>query len=344
MWAKISAAIVMPVVVTAAVGALLVRTHHTKVPPLALPAMPTAPASSSPNTATNPTLAAFKKACHGQLPHPFAGIAVNNQIANHVAQFHQMTSARIKVVEFYNPFPGPFQGNEALEAAKVGAVPLIQLNPRKVTMSDVAAGKYDGKIRAYAKAVKVFGCQIILSFGHEMNGWWYPWGRCAPAICGSKPQTQPATFIAAWRHIHDIFTAEGVKNVIWSWDPSHQYSQYQAGKVASPASEWYPGKQYVDWVGLDGYLNPGQNFKGVFAHQLASIRSVAGSKPIYLAETGVAKNSPHAIRQIDDLFAGLSSYHLSGLIWFDQNAKQVWELQGRKAAIAEYRKFVMRFP
>jgi len=249
-------------------------------------------------------------------------------------QFQHLTGAKIRVVEFYNPFPGPFQAAEALEATKIGAVPLIQLNPRKITMRDVVAGKYDNLIKSYALAVKAFTCQIMLSFGHEMNGWWYPWGM---------PSTKPSTFIAAWRHIHDLFSGEGVTNVIWSWDPSHQYAQFKAGKVASPASEWYPGDRYVDWVGLDGYLNPGQNFKEVFTHQLASIRSVARSKPIYLAETGVARNS-HTIRQIDDLFAGLSSYHLTGLIWFDQNAKQRWELQGRKSAIAEYRKFVTRFP
>jgi beta-mannanase len=335
MWAKISAAIVMPVVVTAAVGALLVATHHTKVPPLALPAMRTAPPSPSPSATAHPNTAAFTRACSGPLQHPFAGIAVNNQIANHVGNFHHMTGADIRVVEFYNPFPGPFQRTEALQATKVGAVPLIQLNPRKASMTDVVAGKYDNVIRAYATAVKAFGCHIILSFGHEMNGWWYPWGL---------PWTQPSDFIAAWRHIHDIFTAEGVQNVTWSWDPSHQYSQFKAGKVASLAAEWYPGNRYVDWVGLDGYLNPSQNFKEVFRRQVASIRSVAGSKPIYLAETGVAGNDAHAVQQIDELFAGLSSYHLSGLIWFDQNRKQRWELQGRKAAIAEYRNFVAKFP
>jgi beta-mannanase len=265
---------------------------------------------------------------------PFAGIAVNNAIVQHVTAFHKMTGARIRVVEFYNPFPGPFQANEAQQATKLGALPLIQLNPRKITMADVVAGRYDGDIKSYARAVKAFGCHVVLSFGHEMNGWWYPWGR---------PKTQPSVFIAAWRHIHDIFAAEGATNVIWSWDPSHQYAEFKSGKVASLASEWYPGDRYVDWVGLDGYLNPGQNFKMVFARQLASIASVAPRKPLYLAETGVAPN-PHAIRQMDDLFAGISRNHIRGLIWFDQNAKQTWTLLPRTARAAEYRKLVASFP
>ncbi len=334
MWAKILMAVVMPFVVAVAVGVLLVTTHHTKIPPLTLPPVPSPAPSSSPGKVPGPTLIAYQNACSGKIPKPFAGIAVNNAISQHVTDFHHMTGARIRVVEFYNPFPGPFQVAEAQQATNLGALPLIQLNPRKASMADVVAGRYDADIRSYANAVKAFGCHIMLSFGHEMNGWWYPWGL---------PSTQPSVFIAAWRHIHDIFAAEGVTNVIWSWDPSHQYAEFKAGKAASLASKWYPGDRYVDWVGLDGYLNPGQNFKVVFTHQLASIASVAGSKPVYLAETGVAHNI-HEIRQMDDLFAGIKHHHIAGLIWFDQNAKQKWAFQGRTARVAEYRKLVASFP
>jgi len=334
MWPKILAAFAMPLIVAAAVGALLVKTHHTNVPALSLPALPS-PAPSSSGKGPTPTLTAFENACRGKIPMPFAGIAVDDAMGQRVTAFHKMTGARIRVVEFYNPFPGKFQTHQALQATKFGALPLIQLNPRKITMADVAAGRYDSQIKSYASAVKAFGCHVVLSFGHEMNGWWYPWGR---------PNTQPSDFIAAWRHIHDIFAAEGARNVIWSWDPSHQYAEFKAGKVASLASEWYPGDNYVNWVGLDGYLNPGQNFKMVFARQLASIASVAHSKPLYLAETGVAPN-PHEIRQMDDLFAGIKRNHIRGLIWFDQPAKQKWEFQGRNGGrVAEYRKLIASFP
>lgn len=326
-------AVVMPFAVAAFVGGVLTSTHRTTVPPLTLPSVPVRP-TSDPSDSLHPAQTAYSRACRGLFPKPFAGIAVNNDIGPHVNNFHQITGANVKVVEFYNPFPGRFQSEEATQALNLGALPLIQLNPRKITMTGVVSGRYDSYIKSYAEAVKAFGCYIILSFGHEMNGWWYPWGL---------PDTQPATFIQAWRHIHDIFTSLGVRNVYWSWDPSHQYAEYRAGKAASPASEWYPGDNYVDLVGLDGYLNPGQNFTEVFAHQLSSIRSVAGKKPIYLAETGVAPGV-HELRQIDDLFAGLSQYHLAGLIWFDQNAKQPWKLARRPAADAEYRKKVAGFP
>ena len=182
-----------------------------------------------------------------------------SDIISHVASFEQATGAHLKVVEYYNPFPGSFQLSEATEAINQGATPMIQLNPRKVTMQQIVDGQFDAEIRSYAQAVKAFACHVILSFGHEMNGWWYPWGM---------PDTPPSVFKAAWRHFHDVFAAAGVRNVIWSWDPTHQYQQYRAGKVATDASAWYPGNKYVDLIGVDGYLNPGQDFTVVFAHVL----------------------------------------------------------------------------
>ncbi len=310
------ATVAMPFAAAAMMAGVLAGTDHTAVPSLSPPARPRSQAAGPPPAGCR----------HRPLPEPFTGIAINPQIFAHVEAFRRTTDSPVSVVEFYNPFGRPFQRWEAQQAVATGALPLIQLNPRHVSLTSVARGVYDERIRKYADAVKAFGCQVVLSFGHEMNGWWYPWGL---------PATTPATFIAAWRHIHDVFAAQHVSNVIWSWDPSHLYQTFRT-KSASPASEWYPGNRYVDWVGLDGYLARGQTFRGIFEHQLRNIRSVTG-KPVYLAETGVA-GGPDQVRQITQLFASLRGYRLIGLVWFDLNRKQPWRLEGRPAGIAAFRR------
>ncbi len=270
----------------------------------------------------------------GTVPANFTGIAVKNKIPVVVPQFRQDTGAPVKIVEVYNPFPGAkFNAAEADQAIRLGALPLIQLNPRTVTMAQIASGVEDGAIKSYAQAVAKFRCYVVLSFGHEMNGWWYPWGL---------PYTPPSVFKAAWRRIHNIFAHVGADNVIWSWDPSHQYDQVAPGKVASPASEWYPGNAYVDWVGVDGYLGQDrngqlQNFEEIFSHQLASIESVAKNKLIYVAETGVAPGR-FDVKQIADLFAGLRKYKLHGVIWFEVDVAQKndWRLGNRPVAAKAY--------
>jgi hypothetical protein len=306
----------MPVVAAAAMAGLLVASHHTDLSPL----NPSASADDS-HAGARPV------PCErGITRRPFTGIAINPGITAHARSFQKVTRTRIQVIEFYNPFTKPFQRWEAQQVTALGDLPLIQLNPRHASMARIAAGHYDGTIRRYADSVRDFRCRVIISFGHEMNGWWYRWG---------EPWTSPAAFIAAWRRIHDIFLSEGATNVIWSWDPSHQYRY-----GATMASRWYPGNAYVDWVGIDGYLRTGQTFAEIFKTQLRDIRRVT-SKPVYLAETGVAGN-PGQARQIAGLFAALKKYNLTGLVWFDLNRKEPWRLEGRPAGLAAYRNAVAK--
>jgi mannan endo-1,4-beta-mannosidase len=308
------AELIMPVVAAAVMTGLLVASHHTKLPSL------------RPSASAHGSRASAKQAqCErGNIRRPFIGVAINPQIAAHVLSFQRVTGAHVRVVEFYNSFTRPFQRWEALQATALGDLPLIQLNPRHISLAHIASGRFDGMIRRYADSVREFGCRVVISFGHEMNGWWYTWG---------EPRTSPASFIAAWRHIHGIFVAEGATNVIWSWDPSHQY-RYRA----TMASLWYPGNAYVDWVGIDGYLGAGQTVAQVFGAQLRDIRSVT-SKPVYFAETGVA-GGPDQSWQVAALFAALRQYKLAGIVWFDLNRKQPWRLEGRPAGIAAYRRAV----
>ena len=317
MLAKIGAAFAMPLLVAVLVVALLTVTHHTSVPHVTLPQFPT-PGSDIAEHSTGPQNTG---PCLGTYPNPFSGIAVQKDPQGRLASYSKSIGVQPQIVEFYNKFTSRFAFGEARQARDAAEIPLIQLNPKNVSVKKIANGVYDNHITNYAVAVRKFGCTIILSFGHEMNGWWYPW---------SAPTTSPATFIKAWRHIHDIFAAQHVNNVIWSWDPSHQYQEVAPGKVATPASEWYPGSKYVNWIGLDGYLgsdNNGhlQNFNEIFRFQLHDIRQFAPHKLVYLAETGVAPG-PSAARQIAELFAGASAYHLGGLVWFDAIAKHDYRL------------------
>ena len=271
--------------------------------------------------------------CKGKIPEPFAGIATSGHFGTKVAAFRHSTHAHVRLVEFYNPFPGPFQRREALQIVRMHALPLIQLNPWRISMAKLAAGAYDSSIRSYARQVRAFGCHVVLSFGHEMNGWWYPWGL---------PRTTPRAFKAAWRHFFSIFAAEHVTNVIRSWDPSHEHGHYRSGKIAWPASRWFPGTKYVDWIGIDGYFRPGQSFSKVLRFQLRNIRRLT-RKPIYLAETGVA-DSAQETRQIAALFAGIWRWHLAGLVWFDLNRRASWSLGGKPRKDAAFRRAVARFP
>ena len=109
-----------------------------------------------------------------------------------VKAFTMATGVRPSVVVYYSGWHEPFQVGFARTAANEGAVPLVQMNPTRTNVAAIAAGRYDGYLSTYAKAVRSYHRPVILSFGHEMNGYWYSWGYT---------HTSPAVFVAAWRHI-----------------------------------------------------------------------------------------------------------------------------------------------
>jgi mannan endo-1,4-beta-mannosidase len=250
----------------------------------------------------------------------FVGVAVKGSIVSGVRSFAQATGARIAMVEIYSRFGAAFPAATLQQVASTGATPLLQWNPRSSPLYKIATGAYDTYLRHWATEVKRFGRQVVLSFGHEMNGTWNPWGA---------GHVSPSTFVDAWRRIHNVFSHAGVHNVTWSWDPSH---------VGEPPERWWPGRRYVDKIGIDGYLRPGQTFAQIFAYRLANIRSFT-SKPIYIAETSVAPSSDE-VSQIIGLFNGVQQFHLSGFVWFDIDHLAAWRLEGRPSAVRAFRNAV----
>ena len=270
-------------------------------------------------------------ACMSTPGTPYLGVAALPPITTRVQSFAKATSIRPSVVEFYNPFGAPFQVREAQDAAGLGALPVVQLNPRRVSLEEIAAGKYDGYLRDYGNAVKDFQCKIVLSFGHEMNGSWYPWG-CRHV---SAP-----VFVAAWRHIVTVINGTGARNVIWMWTTS------SAAPGDCPLAARYPGDQYVTWVGLDGYLRqPGTSFASVFTPSLAQIRAVS-RRPVLLSETGVVVTTAGAPDRIRDLFRGAASAPgVIGVVYFDAETGQYGDYrpQDSAAALAAFRQAAAQY-
>jgi mannan endo-1,4-beta-mannosidase len=239
-----------------------------------------------------------------------------------VNAFTTDTGVSPDVLMYYSTWKEPFQASFATTAAEHHAVPLIQINPFGVSLAAVAAGQYDGYLSAYAEAVSAYGHPVILSFGHEMNGNWYPWG---------DTHTSPAVFVAAWRHIVTLFRELGVRNVTWLWTVNIIDT---LGGIPPPAA-WWPGSSYVTWVGLDGYYyQPSWTFASLFGPTIASVRELTND-PILIAETGAAAG-PSQSAKIAELFAGVRLYGLLGFVWFDASAGQDWSLSSPAASAAFY--------
>ena len=242
-------------------------------------------------------------------PQSYIGVFAKGSPASYdgVTAFANATGARPDIVMYYSGWFMPFPTGFATTAAKNGAVPLVQMDPdgKNVSIAGIADGRYDGYLSAFAENVRAYQHPVILSFGHEMNGSWYPWGYT---------HTSPKTFVAAWRHIVTVFRALGARNVTWLWT-INIVNDTQDGRIPPPAP-WWPGKSYVTWVGIDGYyLEPNWQFAPLFGPTIAKVRALTGD-PILIAETGTTPASGQPAK-IADVFAGIRLYGLLGLVYFD---------------------------
>lgn len=243
------------------------------------------------------------------------------------AELHAFTTAtgiKPRVLVYYSGWPEPFRVGFAATAAKDGAVPLVQMNPTDISIAAIVTGRYDSYIRAYAIAVRAYRHPVIMSFGHEMNGYWYSWGYA---------HTSPAVFVAAWRHIVSLFRMLGAQNVTWLWTINTIHKQ--TGGVPSP-SPWWPGNSYVNWVGIDGYYTDSSSvFATVFGPTIVAVRALTHD-PILIAETSATPASDQPAK-IANLFAGVRLYGLLGFVWFDSFNKVDWRLSS-PAAFAAFRR------
>jgi hypothetical protein len=222
------------------------------------------------------------------------------------------------VAEF---FPWQYNGAEiSFPTAKVnkilcyGATPLIHwepwdpINSVGIDLEKIAAGNYDAFLTRWASELKKVGSTVMVRWGQEMNGDWYPWGG------------NPTAYIAAWRHIHDLFAAQGATNVSWVWSINSD-----SQTVGNDYHDYYPGADYVDWVGVRGYNHgslawwsppPGcRSFQDIFSAVLIDLSTY--NKPLMISEFASAcNNNCDKASWILDAYQSMQTYPLlQAVVW-----------------------------
>ncbi|HET6919785.1 MAG TPA: glycosyl hydrolase, partial [Jiangellaceae bacterium] len=130
-----------------------------------------------------------------------------------------------------------FPAAGAARTAASGAIPSLTWEPWDpaagteqpvYALDRITAGDHDAYIGRWAEQVRSYGDPVVIRFAHEMNADWYPWSE---QVNGNGP----GEYVAAWRHVVDIFRARQVWNVTWSWSPNMPYVG------GTDLAELYPG-------------------------------------------------------------------------------------------------------
>jgi Glycosyl hydrolase family 26 len=253
---------------------------------------------------------------------------------NAVSAFEQRAGKSASAVQFFQPFAycNPdcsyyrFPTTPMNSIRSHGSIPVLSWSSQSIPwslsepdfqLSDLIEGRYDSFIREFAEEARSWGHPFFLRFDWEMNGGWFPWSEQANGNSSGQ-------YVAAWRHVHDIFAAAGATNATWVWCPF-----VEGGESAARLSSLYPGDGYVDWTGLDGYnwgTNPAapqgwRSFDQLFSDSYDTIaESVAPSKPMMIAEVGSSESGGDKAAWIRDALAKVPADYpqVRALLWFDK--------------------------
>jgi hypothetical protein len=214
-----------------------------------------------------------------------------------------------------------------------------KLNQPKFSLAAIIRGDHDAYIRQWASQAKAWGHPFFLRFDWEMNGSWFPWSE---KVNGNSA----GQYVKAWRHIHDIFTNVGAKNVTWVWCPNILYSN------AIPLDGLYPGGSYVDWTCMDGYnhgTNPTKpdkwhNFKDMFTPTYNALLTVAPAKPIMIGETASTEYGGSKAAWITNAFTTYLPTNfpkIKAVLWFNWNCDGMdWVIETSSTAQSAFAKAI----
>ena len=168
--------------------------------------------------------------------------------------------------------------------------------PDRFSLDAILAGTWNRYIDDWADQARKFGHPLIVSFGDEMNGDWFPWsgiyyGGKTPIPGRPKEWQGPDLFKRTYRYVVDRVRARGAHNVQWL---------FQTNNYSSPVDTWnaapayYPGVAYVDWLGMSVY---GQQFPDdawvdflpLIEWPYKEMAGIDATKPIMITEWGAGE-------------------------------------------------------
>lgn len=261
-------------------------------------------------------------------------------------EFVRTSGIRPRLLMTFVPWPqngsGPFPVNFCRLARERGATPLITWEPWDpstqwhASLADIAAGREDRRLEEWAGAARRWKSPVMLRFAHEMNGDWYPWCE------RQEPSQTAAHYVAAWKHMRDVFRRARADNVEFIWAPNFEPAEHIA--------RVYPGAKEVDWIGIDLYNHPGwPRDPAVLLAPLLGFAEKVGKKVI-LTEVGCAEeylpeaptiesaewtSKPKWISRLFEVIASRPA--IRGLVWFDIRKEADWRIDSSPAALSAFR-------
>jgi hypothetical protein len=260
-------------------------------------------------------------------PGPYVGSTRVETELSELGEFQAELGRPPGMVHVYQAWDQPASNSLLNAISSTGAIPIVDWSclsgaGANGTTHAIANGKFDTQISNFAKQLKAYGKPVFLRWLWEQNlstGSTYT--TCERVGTTVNQAVDGPEYVRAWRRIYNIFKGTGANsvgatNVAFVWNPG-------IGGDIDPAfiQAFWPGYQYVNWVGMDGYSRPTSQQKGcipknpTFAQVFASTACTNlysllvgtqfagsdpnGTLPMMIGETGASNNTASPNHQAD---------------------------------------------
>ena len=227
-----------------------------------------------------------------------------------------------------------------------GAIPCVTWEPMyhqngkeiMISYARLLSGQYDPYIKGFAERARLWGKPFMIRFAHEMNLKRYHWGT---EETDYGPQS-PGIYIQMFRYVVTLFKKAGAYNVIWVFCPNAESvpnTSHDPSASWNLLSNYYPGDDYVDILGVDGY-NWGttqkkerhgwesrwKTFREIFEPACRELVAHAPSKPLIVFETATVGYGGNKTEWIQDAIDVSGSLGIQGIVWFQSNKELDWRI------------------
>jgi len=162
-----------------------------------------------------------------------------------------------------------------------------------------------------------------------MNGKAYPWSVGVNGNLASD-------YVAAWRHVVNVIRDEGASDVSFVWSP------LVPSPGSAPLADCFPGDDYVDLVGMDGY-NAGTaadwggwlTLTQVFGDLYDEVTRLSG-RAVIIAETGCAEEGGSKSRWLMESFLHELPARfpaVTAVVWFNEQREANWRLDSHVSTL-----------
>ncbi len=189
-----------------------------------------------------------------------------------------------------------------------------EINQERPVFELIDEGNFDDYITRFAEKLKSLKRPVFLRFAHEFDNPFYPW-----YIGGDDASVK---FKKAWIHTYEIFKKIEAHNVIWVWNP------WKSDNI----SEFYPGQEYLDWIGVNilnyGRLNENRgwlNFDSLYYHFHKELKNLP-SAPVMISEFGSLREEDGQSEWIENAFISIENKYdeIKSVIYFNSKVDKNW--------------------